>query len=109
MVQYLQRVAQGIGCRVCGGRLAVQVDQVAAHGGRREIAIADQVVPVVIAQLRCVLLERANQIQAMPMGHACPGQAAADVVRLAERRIGNLDAAHGPGETVQARDLVGRL
>ena len=108
MVEDLEGIAEGVRSGIRGGGLAVQVHEVAAHGGRGEVAVPDQVVPVVVAELRRVLLEGADQVDAVAVRHPGFGEAAAKVVRLAEGRIGRPAAADGPGEAVQALDPVVR-
>ena len=109
MIEHLQRVAEGVGRGVRAGRLTVQVHQVAPHGGRREIAIADQIVPVVVAQLGCVLLERARQVNAMPVRDSGLPEAAADIVRLLQSGVAAAVSRYGPREPVQAPNFFLRL
>ncbi len=106
MVDHLQRAAQGVARRVAGRVFAVQVEQVAPDRVGRERAIAEQVVPVVVAQLDRVLLEGGDEIDAVLRRDAGLGQARAQAVGGREGGVFGVAPGDGVLEALEAADLV---
>jgi hypothetical protein len=106
VVDHLERAAEGVACRIAGRILAMQIEQIAPDGIGRERAIAEKVVPVVVAQLDRVLLESRHEIDAVLRRHAGLPQAGAQAVGGRERRIVCLLAGDGLLEAVEAADFV---
>ena len=108
MVDHLQRAAQRVRRRPAAALLAMQVEQEAADRVGGELAIAEQILPIGVAELGCILLEGRDQIEAMAFRHAGLGHAPAQAAGLLQRRVGRLLAGQGGGEAVEPGDLVVR-
>ena len=112
VVQHLQRGAERVGGGVGRGRLAVQVEHVAADRHRGQAAVIVQLVPARAAVLRRVLPEGVEQVERVAGGDAGLGQAGAQAGgagAAAARLASRLAAQHGahaaePGHLVGGRE-----
>ena len=106
VVQDLQGVAQRVGIRVQLGPLAMQVEQEAADRRGRQRAIAEEILPVVVAKLDGVAPEGGEQVERMLRRHAGRRQAGAQGLRLGQPGGGLGRPRQGAREGIEPRDLV---
>ena len=108
MVEDLKRVAEGVGRTVSMPRPAVQIEQEAPDRSRRAVAVVDQLRPVGVPMLHRILLERRDQIDAVPRCHVRRREHATHRMRLGEARLFRSLSQERPLETVEPCDFVFR-